>query len=231
MQESCHRCGGELSGETAFCPQCGAPQLTLALEQQSVDTGDRPDAAASTGAAAPPLPRAVDWKIVIRYAAIVAIVGALLSLAAVKIDLLSLPSALWLMSASLITLAMYQKRLPTARIDAGIGARIGVVVGLCLALGLTCAKTAWELVDRYALHGMGSFDKEFAAQMLEAQKQSQQIMAAHSIPVAPNMTAFSQSAEFQAGVVLAGYAMLAVLLMVVSAVGGAFGGLLRMRRR
>ncbi|HEY5056393.1 MAG TPA: zinc ribbon domain-containing protein [Acidobacteriaceae bacterium] len=233
MQEYCHRCGGELSGDTSFCPHCGAPQLTLALEQQSVEAGgERPEGAtaASTGASPPPAPRAVDWRVAIRYAAAVAAIGAMLSLAAVRVDILSLPSLLWLVSASMITLGLYQKRLPTARIDAGIGARIGVMVGLCLALGLAASMAGWGLVERYALHGMGSFDAQMAAQMAQAQQQLLQRATAQKTPIPPELMGLIRSSEFRAAAMLAGYAMLAAVLMVVSAVGGAFGGLLRMKR-
>jgi hypothetical protein len=236
MQEYCHRCGGELSaerGETPFCPQCGAPQLTLALEQQSVEAGGVPEggAVASTGAVPPPMPRGVDWRVAIRYAAGVAVVGSLLSLAAAKIDVLSLPSLLWIVSASMITLGLYQRRLPAARIDAAIGARIGVVVGLCLALGLAASMAGWGLVERYALHGMGDFDADVAARVALALKQAEQQAAAQQQPVPAWLAGFMGSPEVRAGAMLTGYAMLAALLMVISAVGGAFGGLLRMRRR
>ena len=231
MQEHCHRCGEEVTGDTAFCPHCGAPQLTLALEQQSVETGgERPDAAGSTGATPPPRPQSIDWRVAIRYAAIVAVVGAALSLAAVKVDALSLPSVLWLASASMVTLGLYQKKLPAARIDAGIGARIGLMVGLSLALGLAASMAGWGLVERYALHGMGSFDAQMAAQMAQAQQQLQQRAAAQQTPIPPELAGLLKSPEFRVTAMLAGYAMMAAVLMVVSAIGGAFSGLLRMRR-
>ena len=233
MQEYCHRCGEELAGDKAFCPHCGAPQLTLALEQQSIETSGEGADAASTGAMPPPRPRApgsVDWRVAIRYALLVAAVGAALSLAAVKVDILSLPSLLWLMSASMITLGLYQKRLPAARIDAGIGARIGLMVGLCMALGLAASMAGWGLVERYALHGMGSFDAQMVAQMAQAEQQLQQRAAAQQTPIPPELAGLIRSPEFRAAAMLAGYAMLAALLMVLSAIGGAFGGLLRTRR-
>jgi hypothetical protein len=235
MQESCHRCGGELAEDTAFCAHCGAPQLTLALEQQSQESnGEAANGAASTGAMPPPRPRAagsVDWRVAIRYAVGVAVVGALLSLAALKVDVLSLPSTLWLMGGSMITLGLYQKRLPAARIDAGIGARIGLVVGLCLALGLAASMAGFGLVERYALHRMGSFDAQMATQMAQALKQVQQQAAAQQQPVPAWLPGFMASPEVRAGAMLGGYVMLAALLLGLSAIGGAFGGLLRARRR
>jgi hypothetical protein len=236
MQEYCHRCGGELptgSGETPFCPQCGAPQLTLALEQQSIQPGAEAEgmpgtAVADAGAARS---RAVEWKTAIQCALVVTAVAAALALAAVRADALKPVTWFWVMSGSLITLGLYQKRRPAAWMDARVGARIGVVAGLCLALGLGAVLAGWGVVDRYALHGMKSFDTVLAAQMLDAQRQYQQRMAAEQVTVPPEVLAFAQSPEFRAGMMLAGFAILSVILLLVSTLGGAFAGLLRMRRR
>ncbi len=238
MQETCHRCGGDLAegaGESPFCPHCGAPQLTLALENQSVETGGEPavgaDGQATTCAVPPPLPRTVDWKTAIRCALLVAAIGAALSLISVRVDVLLPVSFVWMLSASLITLGLYQKRLPAAWMDARVGARIGVVAGLCVALGLVGAAAGWGVVERYALHGMGDFDAQMAQKMLEVQQQVQQRAAAQQPPIPASSLEWLKSPESLAGAMLAGYAMLAAGLMLVSTLEGAFAGLLRTRRR
>jgi hypothetical protein len=237
MPEFCHRCGGELpeaSGESPFCPQCGAPQLSLALEKQSVETGGEPadavagatDGAASTGALPAANPQQVAWKTAIRCAAAVAGVGALLSVAAMRVDVLSLVSFPWIMSASLITLGFYQRRRPAAWIDVRVGAHIGVVVGVCLALELGTALAGAGMVARFGLHAMGNFDAQMAAQVQKAIQQS-------STPVPPEMMGLLESPEFRGGMMLAGFAFLAAGLVALSTLFGAFGGLLgqlRMRR-
>jgi hypothetical protein len=230
MQELCHRCGGELpeaSGESPFCPQCGTPQLFLALENQSVETGGEPaigaDGAPSTGRMPPPRPQQVDWKTAIRCAVLVAGVGAVLTLAAMRVDALSPFSLMWLMFASLITLGLYQKRRPAAWIDLRVGARIGVLVGLCLALGLGMVLAGWGLVVRFGLHAAGGFDSTMAAQLQEAIRRS-------STP--PEMVGLMRSPEFRAGTMLGAFAFLSACLLAMSALGGAFAaGLLRLRRR
>ena len=116
------------SGESPFCPQCGAPQLSLSLENQSVETGGEPvegaEGAASTAGALPPAgARKVEWKTAIRCAAAVAGVGAVLSVGAIRVDVLSPVSFLWIMSGSLITLGLYQRRRPAAWMDVRVGAR------------------------------------------------------------------------------------------------------------
>jgi hypothetical protein len=230
MQEFCHRCGGELPegrGESPFCPQCGTPQLFLSLENQSVETGGDPpvgaDGVASTGALPPPHPQQVEWKTAILCAAAVAGVGAVLSVAAMRVDMLSPLSFLWVMSASLITLGLYQKRRPKAWIDAGVGARIGLVVGMCLALGLGMATAGWGLVARFGLHTMGSFDSQMMAQLQKAIENSK-------TPVPKEMLGFLGSPEFRAGMMLMGFTMISAFLLALSTLGGAFAGLMRMRR-
>jgi len=85
-------------------------------------------------------------------------------------------------------------------------------------------------VERYALHGMGSFDAQMAAQMAQAQQQLQQRAVAQQTPIPPELAGLIRSPEFRVTAMLAGYAMLAGVLMIISTIGGAFGGLLRMRR-
>jgi hypothetical protein len=229
MQQTCHRCGGDLaekSGESPFCPHCGAPQLFLALENQSAATGGEAGGAASTGVAAPPKARQVEWKTAILCALAVGGVGSALTLVAMKVDVLSPLSMLWIMSASLITLGFYQKRRPAAQMDIRVGARIGVVVGICLAVELGIAMAGAGLVARFVLHSMGNFDTQMAAQILTVQKTMQQ----QGTPAPASLMRFISSPEFRAGTMLATFAMVSAGLLVLSALGGAFAGLLRMRR-
>jgi hypothetical protein len=230
MPVCCHKCGEELpagSGESPFCPHCGSPQLYLALENQSVETGGEPPLDATgeptTGTLPPPQPRQIEWKTAIRCAAAVAGIGAALSLGSMRVQVLSPVSFIWIMSASLITMGLYQKRRPQAWMDVKIGAHIGVVVGVCLALGLGVAMAGWGLVARFALHSMGSFDAQMAAQVQHAIQTS-------TTPVPAEMLGFVQSPEFRAGIMLAGFAMVSAFLLVLSTLGGAFAGLIRMRR-
>jgi hypothetical protein len=223
MPQICHRCGGELpdsSGESPFCPQCGAPQLRLSLENQSAA---EPAAPGTTGAAAPPRPRQVDWKAAIRCALLVSGVAAALSLGAARVEVLSSVMLHWVFSASLVALSLYQRQRPAAWMDIRVGARIGVVVGLCLAIALGAATAGWGMISRYVLHSMGSFD----VQMTDMVKHSLQQIPPDKVG---SIVGFVQSPEFRGGVVAAGFGLTSAMLLVLSIIGGAFAGLLRMRR-
>jgi hypothetical protein len=206
-----------------FCPHCGSPQIYLQdYEEQSSGA----DAGSTTGAVPPPRPQQVEWKTAIRCAALVAGVAALLSLVSARVQLVSPLSWLWTISGSMITLALYQKRRPLAWMDAGVGARIGVVVGLALVTCLSVAMAGAGLVARYGLHSMASFDADLT-QMLHAQVEK----AAAATPQTPAVIQFLYSPEVRAGMMLAGFAMVSGVLMLLSTVGGALGGFMRMRRK
>ncbi|HEV2708906.1 MAG TPA: zinc ribbon domain-containing protein [Edaphobacter sp.] len=224
MHEFCHRCGGELldrDGSSPFCPHCGAPQIYLLDHEQSAEL-----AANTTGAAPPPSPRQVEWKTAIRCALLVAAVAAVLTLIAARFESVSPLSWLWTVSGSLITLALYQKRRPQAGMDAGIGARIGVVVGFVLVACLAVAMAAGGLIARYLLHNMAGFDAQLTQQL---HLQIQHALATN--PEAKSVQGYLYSPEFRAGMMLAGFGLISGILLVLSTVGGAVGGLLRTRHK
>jgi hypothetical protein len=225
MQEYCHRCGGELparDGGSPFCPHCGSPQIYLQdYEQQN--GGAEAD---TTGALPPPRPQQVEWKTAIRCAALVAGVAAGLSVLSQKVQVVSLLSWLWTISGSMITLAMYQRRRPLAWMDAGVGARIGLVVGLALVACLGAAWGVGGLVARYGLHSLAGFDAELT-QFLHTQLEKTAAMA----PTPPEVVKFWYSPEFRAGYVLAVLGMCSGFLLVLSTVGVAVGGFMRTRRK
>jgi hypothetical protein len=225
MHLSCHRCGGDLpasDGVSPFCPHCGSPQIYLQdyEEQTGAPESD------TSGVLPPPHPQHVEWKTAIRCAALVAGVAAVLGLVSSRVELLSPLSWLWTISGSLITLALYQRRRPLAWMDASVGARIGMVVGLALVTGLAVAMAVGGLVARYGLHSMAGFDADLT-QMLHAQIEK----AAATSPQPPEVLRFLYSPEVRAGMMLGGFAMVSGVLLVLSTLGGAVGGLLRMRRK
>ncbi len=225
MDEHCHRCGGLLAtGEVAspFCPHCGAPQLYMseyARETPAVDSLN------STGALPPPKPQRIDWKTAIGCAALVAGIAALLSLGGTRIAALSLLSWLWVLSASPTTLALYQRRRPLAWMDAGVGARIGLVAGLLLMCALAISLTGAGLIARFVLHSLGEFDVLLTTQL---NQQIQHLEATN--PAAKGMLNFFYGPEFRVGIVLTYAAIVGIMLLLVSTISGAVGGLLRTRR-
>jgi hypothetical protein len=224
MHRFCHSCGGELpAGEeiSPFCPHCGAPQIYLQdHEQQSSGTGED-----TTGTVPPPRPQTVEWKTAIRCAALVAAVAAVLSVVSERVQVLSLLSMLWTISGSIIALSLYQRRRPLAWMDAGVGARIGIVVGLALVVCFGVAVAIGGLVARYGLHSMAGVDAQLTEGLHAGFEKAVSIS-----PQPPEIQRIWYSPEFRAGWVLASLTFMAGFLLVLSTVCGALGGLMRTRR-
>ncbi len=225
MHKYCHRCGGELpaSAEVSpFCPHCGAPQIYFQENDQQTESSG----VGTSGAGPPPRSQKVEWKTAIRCALLVAGIAAGLSLVSVRVQVLSPLSWLWTISGSIITLGFYQRRRPGAWMDAGVGARIGVVVGLALVTFFAISMAIGGLVARYGLHGMGATD----AQLTDFFRT--QLEKANAItPQPPEIQRFWFSPEFRAGMMVAGFGMVSGILLVLSTVGGAVSGFLRTRRK
>ena len=179
----------------------------------------------STGALPPPRPNQIDWRMAIQIASIVAGVGAVLSLIASKLPNISPLSTIWVVSASLTTLAMYQRRRPLATMNAGVGAKIGTLVGVILVFFLGVALAAGLMVARYKLHAMAGFDVG-TAQAMKAQMD--QLSATRPVP--PESLALMNSIQFRTAIVLTGFGIAFVGVFVISIFGGVVGGLLRTRR-
>ena len=232
MHETCHRCGEDIataiasasSTTNAYCPHCGAPQLYLP-EYVPSDSGVVADGSA---AAPPPLVsgRQIDWHAALRSAAVVALGGAVLTLVAAAFPVLGMANWIWVVSGSVIALGMYQKQRPLASMDAGVGARIGLVVGVLLSAGLGFATAIVGLVVRFGTRGMGQFDSAMT-ERLHAQVK---LMAATN-PLPPDLIGFFYSPEFVAGMMLTMCAIVAGIVIAISTAGGAFAGMMRAAKR
>jgi hypothetical protein len=220
MHEYCHRCGGALvAGDSgsSFCPHCGAPQLYLPEQGPS----DPNEAGESTGVLPPPRPRQVEWKTAILCAGAVALVAAVLSVVSARVPALIAINWLWILCGAAIALGLYQRRRPQAWMDAGIGARIGIVAGFGLVFSIAVSMAVVGLVARFALHSMAGFDADLRVQIEKA-------IAANPQPV--EVMRYIKSPEFRAGIMLGGFAMMAGFILLTSTIGGALGGMLRTKR-
>lgn len=226
MTDFCHRCGGEVlssSGSSSFCPHCGAPQLYF-LNHEPTDAA----AIDTTGALPPPRPQAIEWKTAIRCALLVGLITAGLGIASIGLPVISRLNWLWIISASAIALALYQRRRPQARMDGGIGARIGLVVGLVLLSCLAISMAATGVVARYGLHNMASFDTQMVQMIQQLQLQVEHTAATNNLP--KQDISYVYTPEFKVWIMLMGFAMLSGAVLILSTLGGAVGGMLRTKR-
>lgn len=133
MDHLCYKCGHSIEEGKPFCPQCGAPQIRVAMPEveappvagnisSSVAANDVPMLPPPLGA--PVLSSGIEWPRAIRACAI----AALISLLVMTVRLMVPPLAM--LAAGCLAVILYQRRNPAWRVDARCGAQLGAVTAL-----------------------------------------------------------------------------------------------------
>src|SRR5579884_339769 len=123
MDATCHRCAASIPHDAAFCPRCGSPQVRVTLP--APNEAEATAAAAATIAAAIS-PRAIQW----RRALLPVLLPASLVAIIMQLPYFNLAFLLWIALAAAWSCSLYARRVPTAILDAGVGARLGAVTGV-----------------------------------------------------------------------------------------------------
>ena len=185
VNEFCHRCGAELparewAGDGGFfCPHCGAPQILLP-DYLRAEVAETPRDEAGLGvntALPPPMPKEIHWRTAIRDAALVAVVGGVLTGVGTASGFVSFLGFLWVVSGGVIAMGFYQKRKPAATMSVRVGLRVGAVTGVLMMAALAVALATAGSVARFGLHRMAEFDGQvatFQEQMKVKMREQQQ---------------------------------------------------------
>lgn len=247
MQAHCHRCLAELpvrlpgaranddDARPLFCPACGAPQILLP-DYMRVEAAANTVAVAeslTSGSMPPPIPQLLDWGAAIQAALPVAIACGIFSVAGLVLPAAAFLSTLCVLCGAAISLGLYRARRPLARIDGKVGLRVGLLTGLLIIAFIGLAYSVTGLVERFALHGMGSFDAQVAQMFATVRAQAVDTMRQQDQPLAVQQKALGYvgSPEVQAGFVLAYLALISGFVLVLTTVGGGAAGIFQTRRR
>src|SRR5258706_12427088 len=135
MDHPCYKCGHSIEDGKAFCPQCGAPQIRVAIAEPSalpnagnIPSSDRSifplDAPAGTPLSIAALSAGIVWPRALRVCG----VAALISVVTMSLRLL-LP-LLAVLGAGFLAVILYRYRNPTWKANARTGAQLGVITAL-----------------------------------------------------------------------------------------------------
>jgi hypothetical protein len=182
-----------------------------------------------------PATGAIDWRLALRSGLVVAAAGALMTLLSLVLPneaaqgFASLLSMLVALCGAIVALGLYAGRSPHLPLDARLGLRIGLVTGVLLVTFWCVTVGTVGVLARFVTHGMGAFDATISAQI--ATVQAQTIARMQGQPNAAQMQAhlagMMASPEVRGGAMLAYTAIASALVLLVSAAGGAFAGMLR----
>jgi len=134
MDHPCHKCGHSIEDGKAFCSQCGAPQIRVAIGESSGFTPGEDSSLTSRAETqipillqAPKPPGGIAWPGAIRACGIAAV----LCIAVVSLRLV--PLLLGLLGAGILAVILYHRRNPILPMTARSGAQLGAATGLISA--------------------------------------------------------------------------------------------------
>jgi hypothetical protein len=126
VEYPCHQCGAAVEQGTAFCPQCRAPQIRVAVPEIVTPSGIATDSFASPLPAyfSSSLTTRIEWSLALPATALAGLIAAVLMMTRLQDFGFGMLIGGWL------SVVFYRRRHPMAKITAGMGARLGMVSGI-----------------------------------------------------------------------------------------------------
>jgi hypothetical protein len=126
VEYPCHQCGAAVEQGTAFCPQCRAPQIRVAVPEAVTPSG------LSFDPSTPPLPAyfgsplaiRIEWSQALPASALAGLIAAVLMMSPLAYF------GLGMLIGGSLSVVFYRRRMPVAHVTPGMGARLGMVSGL-----------------------------------------------------------------------------------------------------
>lgn len=203
MDQSCYKCGAKFEEGVAFCPQCNAPQIRVAIGENIAAETAMPvyHSAYNTSAG-------IEWSQALPAAVLADVLAAVAAI--------FLPLGLAVLAGGFLAVVFYRRRRPLTQLGPGLGALLGTLSGtlgfgfLVVCLGIAAAVShSWEQVRHQVMEPVRQ------AASRSPDPQTQQVLQLLSTP---------------AGFVVF-LVMLLLMFLLVAGVGGAIGGAMLRRSK
>jgi len=209
MEHPCDKCGALMEDGTPFCAHCNAPQIRVgggfADTVSGLSRPIQPVAYAGTSS--------LQWSQALPSAALAGLIAAVLMFIPLG------AFGLGMIAAGVLAVLFYRRRNPPASLTAGMGARLGAVSGM-LGFAIFAIFTSVEVL---VFHSGG--------QLREALLQAvQQSASRTSDPQAQQVLGYLKSPPGLALVMVLGLALMFVVFLIFSSLGGALAAVVLRRK-
>ena len=215
MEYPCHQCGATVEQGIAFCPQCRAPQIRVAVPEPYTPS---PVADDSSAPSLQPyftssLTTRLAWSQALPAAALAGLISAVLMLTPLA------GFGLGMVIGGTLSVVFYRRRLPVGNVTPWMGVRLGMVSGV-LGAGIFAALLS---IGAVVFHAGDAIREKLMEGM-------QQAAARNPDPQAQQVMEFFKTP--QGIVVLLTICLIGVLLafVIFSGLGGAIGAALLRRK-
>lgn len=197
-------------------------ELQTQMEQQAAQEDP-----AAVPKAAELKPAAPVWAGAIRYAGLAVGVAALLAALWVVLPWAEPLAFLWMLASPVVVVGLFHGKYPMARITAGFGARVGLIVGLGISVVMLAGNALKLLLVRHAQAAdpISVLVSQMVAQMKQQPNAMQDPSMLHYIDKLNTVP------EYRAGFLLGILAMMVGMLLVATTAAGAFAGFARSRQQ
>jgi hypothetical protein len=167
----------------------------------------------------------VVWPAAVRCAVLMGLIAAGLTLISLVLPPVALLAWFWAIGAPVIALGIYSSRFRQTRLRPGFGAQLGLLCGLAVFVCMTTVNTVGLVLFRLALHRGGAIDGQLSAMFAQMRATIQ----AQGGPAEASALAWIAKPEARLGLLLTMTGIVLMIYLVISAAGGAFAALLRLR--
>ena len=220
MDHRCYQCGATVQDGVAFCLQCNAPQIRVALAEPSLPDDGGGDIETPRASYSPISGSSrFEWTRALPSAFLGLLIGSILSV------ILQGAFALGMLPAGFLSVYFYHRRNPLIGLTVGLGARLGAISG-ALGFGIL------GVVTTVATFSLGSAG-EIRAKML---KTIQEYISRNADPQMQQaqMQQFLEIYNSRQGFILMlilGSIMMLILFLALSSMGGIIGAAVLRRRK
>jgi hypothetical protein len=215
VDHRCYQCGATVQDGVAFCVQCNAPQIRVALAEPSLPGdggGDiRPLRASYSGV---PGSGRFEWAQALPSAFLGLLIASVLSL------ILRGALALGMLAAGFLSVYFYHRRNPLIGLTVGLGARLGAISG-ALGFGILGIVSA---IATFVSHSVA----EIRVIMLKA---VQEYVSRNADPQMQQVLDFYNSRQGFILMLVLGSIMMLILFLALSSMGGIIGAAVLRRRK
>lgn len=217
----------EQEGYLVFCFNCGAPQVTVSEELILESQKQRAalDSGLTQGILAASAADAIIWPAAVRYAALAGAVAAAITLISFAVPPVIVLAWFWAIGAPVVILGVYNAKFRPANLQAGFGARLGLLCGLAIFFAMSTINACGLVISRYVFHASAQIDTQLGAMFTQLRSAVQQ----QGGPAQASVLAWLSSPEDRIGLLLIMSGIVLILYLGLSAIGGAFAAVLRAR--